>query len=108
MSWRQIRRCSVNRGSHLITSCDTLRICKISIIEWSLFQSRCFLFKVVLDCAPGLIVELIALLDTMDDLNSAASSIMNLLAKLLASNSAEKYSSNSHSYLRSSHPSLIC
>ena len=29
----------------------------------------------------------------MDDLNSAASSIMNLLAKLLASNSAEKYPS---------------
>lgn len=27
----------------------------------------------------------------MDDLNSAASSIMNLLAKLLASNSVEKY-----------------
>jgi hypothetical protein len=49
------------------------------------------LFKVVLDCAPGLIGELISLLDTMDDLNSAASSIMNLLAKLLAANSAEKY-----------------
>jgi len=45
----------------------------------------------VLNCAPGLIGELISLLDTMDDLNSAASSIMNLLAKLLASNSAEKY-----------------
>jgi len=38
-----------------------------------------------------LIGELISLLDTMDDLNAAASSIMNLLAKLLASNSAEKY-----------------
>ncbi|UJR33862.1 hypothetical protein I4U23_021283 [Adineta vaga] len=47
--------------------------------------------SVVLDCASGLIGELIALLDSMDDLNSAASSIMNLLAKLLASNSAEKF-----------------
>ncbi|CAF1317212.1 unnamed protein product, partial [Rotaria sp. Silwood1] len=47
--------------------------------------------SVVLDCAPGLIGELISLLDSMDDLNSAASSIMNLLAKLLASNSAEKF-----------------
>ncbi|CAF1201827.1 unnamed protein product [Adineta ricciae] len=47
--------------------------------------------SVVLDCAPGLIGELIGLLDTMDDLNAAASSIMNLLAKLLASNSAEKF-----------------
>ncbi|CAF0950261.1 unnamed protein product [Rotaria sordida] len=47
--------------------------------------------SVVLDCAPGLIGELISLLDSMDDLNSAASSIMNLLAKLLAANSAEKF-----------------
>ncbi|CAF3342271.1 unnamed protein product, partial [Rotaria sp. Silwood2] len=47
--------------------------------------------SVVLDCAPGLISELISLLNSMDDLNSAASSIMNLLAKLLASNSAEKF-----------------
>ncbi|CAF3348525.1 unnamed protein product [Rotaria socialis] len=47
--------------------------------------------SVVLDCTSGLISELILLLDSMDDLNSAASSIMNLLAKLLASNSAEKF-----------------
>ncbi|CAF0798489.1 unnamed protein product [Adineta steineri] len=45
----------------------------------------------VLNCTSGLIGELISLLDTMDDLNSAASSIMNLLAKLLASNSSEKF-----------------
>ena len=50
----------------------------------------CLSLKVVLACAPGLIEELISLLDTMDDLNSAASSIMNLLARLLASDSAEK------------------
>jgi len=45
---------------------------------------------VIHNCAPGLIGELISLLHSMDDLNVAASSIMNLLAKLLASNTAEK------------------
>lgn len=91
MSWRYIRRCGVHCCSDLITSGDRLRIRKIVILELNLFRSRCSLFKIVLGCAPGLIGELIALLDTMDDLNSAASSIMHLLAKLLASNSAEKY-----------------
>lgn len=47
--------------------------------------------SIVIDCAPGIIQELISLLASMDDLNTAASSIMNLLAKLLSCNSAEKF-----------------
>ena len=91
MSWRRFRRRCFNCCSNIITSRYSLRIGKLLIIKSNLNDHLSFLFKVVLDCAPGLIGELISLLGTMDDLNSAASSIMNLLAKLLASNSAEKY-----------------
>ena len=91
MSQGRIRRCGVHCGSSTATAGRPVRIgqTEMAACNSNTCRSRVSL-KIVLACAPGLIEELISLLDAMDDLNSAASSIMNLLARLLASDSAEK------------------